>query len=134
MKVVVLDTNILINNVHGYARWLDKVLEHRNQYTLVVPTIVVAEYFASQEVETKEGLLETENYLSLFKKQDLTEDIAHELGKILRRKTYVSSAGTVDLVAAATAIHLDAELATRNKKDFAKIPDLRFFDPEKLKD
>lgn len=37
-------------------------------------------------------------------------------------------AGTVRIVPATIA----TELATRNKADFAKIPNLRFFDPRKL--
>lgn len=127
MKTVILDTDILIDCVNGYAPWLKKSLKTK-EFHFVVPTIVIAEYFTSQEVETEIGRKKSEEFLAWFTKQDLTEGIAYELGKILRRKTYVPGAGLGDLIIAATAIYLDAELATRNKKDFAKIPNLRFFD------
>lgn len=132
MKTIVLDTDILIDSVNGFAPWLVRS-RNKKGFRFVIPTIVVAEYFTSQEIETKLGRKKSDEFMALFTKEDLTEEIAYELGKILRRKTYTSSASTADLIIAATAIYLDAELATRNKKDFAKIPDLRFFDPEKLK-
>lgn len=132
MKTIVLDTNILIDNVHGFARWVDICLKKSESYTLVLPTIVVAEYFTAYEHETKEGREKSRKYLAYFKMQNLTPEIAEVLGQILRRKTYSPSANLADLIVAATAIFLDAPLTTRNKKDFAKIPNLRFFEPASL--
>lgn len=132
MKTIVLDTNILIDNVHGFAGWVDHLLTQQQEYQLVIPTIAVAEYLTAQETETISGRLRSKNYLALFEITDLTLEIAEVLGQILRRKTYASSANTADLIIAATAIYLKAELATRNKDDFAKIPSLRFFDSKRL--
>lgn len=132
MKTIVLDTNILIDNVHGYAKWVDDFLK-REEFQLVVPTIVVAEYLTAQEAETKTGYESSKSYLSTFKICDLTSEIAEVLGQVLRRKSYVLGASLADLIVAATAIYLNAELATSNKKDFAKIPDLKFFNPESIK-
>lgn len=134
MKTIILDTDILIDNVHGFATWVDKLLKRPKDYRLVVPTIVVAEYLSAQEVETAMGRDKSDNYLLLFKKQDLTEEIAQILGTIFRRKTYVTSASTADLIIAATVLSLSGELATRNKKDFEKIPELKLFDPKKFND
>lgn len=132
MKTVVLDTNILIDNVHGFAPWVDHLLSQPQEYQLVVPTIVVAEYLTAQEAETIAGNSGSKNYLELFESIDLTFEIAEILGQILRRKTYASGANTGDLIIASTAIYLKAELATQNKSDFAKIPSLRFFSPKNL--
>ena len=132
MRNVVLDTNILIDNVHGFAKWVDEALNKSQEYQLIVPTIVAAEYFTAQETETPVGYLRSKNYLTLFKTVNFTFEIAEVLGKILRRKTYTASASTGDLIIASTAIYLDAELATRNKVDFSKIPNLRFFEPKRL--
>lgn len=131
MRTIVLDTNILIDNVHGFATWIDILREQPEHFLLVVPTIVVAEYLTAQEIEYEEEKQKAERYLTLFTKHDLTEDIAKTLGIILRRKTYAPSADLADLIVAATALHLHAELATRNRADFAKIPGLIFFEPEK---
>jgi len=133
LKIIVLDTNILIDNVHGFASWVDNLLNQQQEYQLVVPTIVVAEYLTAQEVETTYGSLKSKDYLALFESMDLTFEIAETLGQILRRKAYAPGANTGDLIIAATAIYLDGELATRNKSDFEKIPNLRFFDPKKLR-
>lgn len=132
MRTIVLDTNILIDNVHGFASWVDYLLNRAQEYQLVVPTIVVAEYLTAQEVESTQGSSKLKSYLELFESADLTFGIAETLGQILRRKTYASGADFGDLIIAATAIYFDAELATRNKADFSKIPNLRFFNPKNL--
>lgn len=133
MQNIVIDTNILIDYANGHAKWLDDFLKTKDSNVeLILPTIVIAEYFTSTSLEDKNNAETADKTFSFFMKQDLNESIAKILGTIIRRKTYVPSAGTSDLIIAATAIYLDAELATRNKADFAKIPDLRFFDPKKL--
>lgn len=134
MKTVVVDTNILIDYANGYAPWLEPLLSlEKHKIQLVLPTIVIAEYFTSTALEKKYEVQVADKMFAFFTKQDLTEEIAKVLGTILRRKTYQKGAGMADLIIAATALHLDAKLATRNKDDFAKIPDLLFFEPEKTK-
>lgn len=134
MKKVVVDTNVLIDYVNGYAKWLDDLLgSSRRNVELVLPTIVIAEYFTSTALEDKHEVIVADETFALFTKQDLNEEIAKVLGAILRRKTYPKGAGLADLIIAATAIYLDAQLATRNKTDFSGIPDLIFFDPKKLR-
>lgn len=132
MKTIVLDTNVLIDNIHGFAPWVQKFLKAES-YKLVIPTIVIAEYLTDKQVETELGRKRSEEYLNWFIKQDLNEEIAKVLGTLLRHKSYPVSAGLADLIIAATAIYLDAELATSNKKDFSGIPELEFFDPKKSK-
>lgn len=132
MKTVVLDTNILIDNIHGFAPWVDILVESTTEYRVVVPTVVVAEYLTAQEIETVHGRRRSKKYLSLFHIQDLTFEIAEVLGTMLRRKSYPKGADFADLVIASTAIFLDAPLATRNKNHFQGIPGLRFFDSEEI--
>lgn len=129
MKTVVLDTNILIDNVHGFAPWLNDLLKKSQEYRLVVPTIGVAEYFTAGEIETADGREKSKNYLAVFEIVDLTFEIAEVLGQILRHKTYPPGANMADLIIASTSIYLKAELATKNNSDFAKIPNLHLFDP-----
>ena len=105
MKTLVLDTNILIDHVHGFAPWLDSLLK-KGSWILVVPTIVVAEYLTAREVEETEKEKDAKDYLSSFEIQDLTWDIAEILGRILRRKAYVVGANTGDLIVASTACTL----------------------------
>lgn len=130
MKKIIIDTDILIDYVNGYAPWLTVLLKAQQEKTLLIlPTIVMAEYFTSTEFEKQEKIAIADDTFALFHKQVLSEEIAKILGKLLRRKTYPASADLADLIIASTCISLNGELATRNKKDFAKIPDLRFFTP-----
>lgn len=131
MQKIVIDTNILIDYANGYARWLDEFFKKVNSDAkLVLPTIVIAEYFTSTALEKEENAEIADKTFSFFMKQDLNESIAKILGTMMRRKTYPTSASIGDLIIAATTIYLDAELATRNKADFSKIPNLRFFNPK----
>lgn len=129
MKTIILDTNVLIDHVHGFALWLDSLLKVNTGYTFIVPTIVISEYLTAQEIDTKEGKEKSEKYLAFYKTQDLNTEIAYILGQILRRKSYPPGADLGDLIIASTALYLNAELATNNKSHFNKIPNLKFFDP-----
>lgn len=133
MKTIVLDTDILIDNIYGFVPWMKLSLQ-LGEPTLVLPTIVIAEFLNDQKAETELGIKESKKYLSWFQMQDLNTEIAEILGMILRKKVYVVGASMADLIIAATAIHLDAELATRNKRHFDKIPTLRFFDPKGIEE
>lgn len=133
MKTIVLDTDILIDNIYGFAPWV-KTFLLSGEVKLVIPTIVIAEYLNDKKAEAELGEKESRKYLSWFQTQDLNEEIAYILGRILRRKTYSSGAGLADLIIASTVLYLKAQLATRNKTDFAKIPDLVFFEPDKSYD
>lgn len=131
MRKIVVDTDILIDYTHSRAVWVPPLLELPT-YQLVIPTIVVAEYFAATSLDEKEKAELANKILLPFIRQDLTEEIAREMGEIMRHKSYPPGAGTADLIIASTAIYLDAPLATRNKSHFQGIPGLRFFDPEEI--
>lgn len=107
-------------------------MNKKEEFTLVIPTIVIAEYVTAVENEDQDYRARTKDYLQLFKIQDLSYEIAEVLGTILRRKTYLKDAGIGDLIIASTTLYLDGELATRNNRDFEKIPHLRFFNPKDI--
>ncbi len=131
MRKIVIDTDILIDYTHNKAVWIASFLKLAT-YQLIIPTIVIAEYFAAVSLDDKEKANLADEILAPFARQDLTEEIARELGEIMRHKSYPPGAGTADLIIASSAIHLDAPLATRNRDHFKGIPNLRFFDPTSL--
>ncbi len=134
MKRIVIDTNILIDYSKGFATWPEDLLIAKKRTTdLIIPTIVISEYFASSFLEEPKLRKAADDLFSLFHKVDFNEEIAKILAKILRRKTFPKSASLADLIIASTAIYLDAELATRNKSDFTKIPSLRIFEVKEKK-
>lgn len=131
MKKIVVDTDILIDYANGFAQWLTDAIKTKSTSTqLVLPTIVIAEYFTSTTLESEYEAKVADETFSYFEKQDLTEGIAKVLGTILRRKTYAPGAGLADLIIAATTICLGGKLATRNKQHFREIPGLHFFEEE----
>lgn len=130
MKKIVVDTNILIDYANGFAPWLaDTIKAKPGAVQLILPTIVIAEYFTSTALENEYEASVANKTFSFFEKQDLTEEIAKILGRILRQKTYPAGAGLADLIIASTTIFLHAKLATNNKTDFKDIPGLNFFGP-----
>lgn len=129
MDSVVLDTDTLIDYANGYARWVEGILESKTP-RLILPTIVLAEFYASQQLEDPKEVLIAEKTFLLFTKQDLTESIAKLVGQFLRRKSFTQGASIPDLIIAATAVFLSAPLATRNTAHFKGIPHLTFFQPE----
>lgn len=132
MKTVVLDTDVLIDYIKGYAPWIDLLTSNGEALRLILPTIVITEYFTAVSLASKVAQKSADETFTLFIKQPLDEPIAKVLGMLLRTKTYPAGAGLADLIIASTAIYLDAELATRNKLHFKGIPGLRFFDPKEI--
>ena len=126
MDKLILDTDILIDHVHGHADWLNEFLEQKT-IQLVVPTIVVTQYQTAKELESEEGKEASRRYLETFTIYDFTNPVAEILGTILRRKTYPSGASIADLMIAATAVYLKSPLATGNTAHFKNIPGLTFF-------
>lgn len=126
MDKIVLDTDVLIDYAKGYAPWIDVALE-RDTMRLVLPTIVIAEFFASKTLDDPYQVEVANKTFALFDWQDLTDPIAKTLGALLRHKTYSLGASTADLIIAATALFLHAPLATRNTEHFKSIPGITFF-------
>ncbi|OGY18063.1 MAG: hypothetical protein A2784_05115 [Candidatus Chisholmbacteria bacterium RIFCSPHIGHO2_01_FULL_48_12] len=126
MDRVVLDTDTLIDYSKGYAPWIDTAMQ-TGSIRPVLPTIVIAEFFASKTLDDPYEIEVADRTFALFDRQDLTEPIAKTLGGLLRHKTYPVGAGTADLIIAATALSLQAPLATRNTAHFRSIPGLAFF-------
>jgi predicted nucleic acid-binding protein len=126
VAVIILDTDTLIDYSKGYAPWIDEMMQ-KGSIRLVLPTIVIAEFFASKTLDDLYEVEVAERTFALFDRQDLTEGIAKTMGQLLRRKAYPSGASIPDIIIAATAVHLQAPVATRNAAHFRGIPGLTFF-------
>ena len=130
MDRVVLDTDALIDYSKGYAPWIDTAIQ-TGSVRLVLPTIVIAEFFASKMLDDPYEVEVADKTFALFDQQDLTESIAKTLGGLLRHKTYPSGASIADLIIASTALYLRASLATRNTVHFKGIPGVKFFESQR---
>ena len=121
----VLDTNILIYHLNGCLddnaeQFLAKAFES-NAYISVITRIELLGWFK----HTEKSLSSAEELLNILNEQPLKEEIV-TLCIQLRQTT---SLKTPDAIIAATALHLQLPLMTRNIKDFQKVPHLQLFNP-----
>jgi tRNA(fMet)-specific endonuclease VapC len=121
-----LDTSFLIGSVLGKAKdGLPRVLRHQQ---LALSFITLAELYegAFHHTDPEGAILDLRVYLQDFALLPITDGFLlrfAELRAQLRRLGKKRS--DFDLLIAATAIHHDLTLITRNVRDFEGIPDLR---------
>jgi predicted nucleic acid-binding protein len=94
--------------------------------TLYIPTAVLFELYTGQGTKRTFEVERIETLLFRYTLVDLSLEIA-KLGGFLVRD-YPRIKDPIDAFIAATTLHLEAELATRNKKDFEFIEGLKFYE------
>jgi predicted nucleic acid-binding protein len=124
MKVV-LDTSVLIDYFRADKGPLLDILQSKSSggAYVFIPTIVISELWAGNSMSRKKEVQKVERLIKSFDVVDLNMQTAKLAGG-LRRKKMV---GGFDSFIAATALQLDAQLATGNRKHFEKVKGLRFF-------
>lgn len=126
MKIVI-DSSVFID----YARskkgiYLELLSQASRGAPLYVPSIVLVELWAGTSMGKANKTKEVERLLGGMTIQPLTKQLAQKAGELVRQKRVVEVA---DAVIAATALFLDAQVATRNTKHFQKIKGLKLFQP-----
>lgn len=126
MKNVVVDTDILIDFLRaGRGPFAELIgLQKQRQIELYLSGITVMELFAGKSsAETADNL---EKFIGSFKVVPFDKKLARFSGELRRERKFAIQ--TTDFIIGSTALWLKAQLATRNKKHFAGIPGLKFFD------
>ena len=125
---IVADTNIIIDHLRGWNTTFIELqkLHLKGQIELIIPIAVSVELFAGKETRVRDKLQRVHSLLSSVSVVILDLDISAKAGQILR--DYPQLDDFADACIAATALHLGAELATRNKKDFEFIEGLRLYE------
>lgn len=127
MTSVVLDTDIVIDFTRKanplLRRLLDQALDKK--IAVFIPSIVVLELMSGQETSQKEKLSDLETLIKEAEFVPLGYQLSKLAGFIVRNAKGKVQSG--DAIVAATAISLNAKLATRNKKHFSGIKNLRFY-------
>jgi len=114
MEELVVDTNILIDHLRGYAPARDFIVENRHSTMLSV--IATSELYSGYK-----GAAEKNNIMAIyeyFPKIEVTEDIATEAGKYRNRYPKSHGKGLADYILAVTAARNLATLVTLNKKSY----------------
>lgn len=126
MQKVIIDANIIIDFTRNADLFFETLL-HKSaakQVKLFIPSIVVAELMVGQETKTKEKFEKLEILVNRLKLVQLNYELAKLAGSLVRDYPSLKLA---DAIVAATALSLNAKLATRNIKDFQDVKGLKFF-------
>lgn len=125
MKIVI-DSSVIIDYVRAEKGIFSQLvgLARKEKAVLYVPSVVILEIWSGESMKDKSAEDLVKKLLSITKVHDLTRQLAESAGKLAREKLLDSF---TDAAIAATALYLDAELATANKKHFLKVKDLKIF-------
>jgi predicted nucleic acid-binding protein len=121
--VILVDTNILIEQVRGNEAARDWLIESRRRTgRLAASALTVAELTGGMRSAERRVVERMLGFVEVF---DVTESIAHRAGELMRtyRRSH-HSIGVVDHVIAATAQIHGLELATLNVRHFPMFDDL----------
>ncbi len=122
-----IDTDWAVDYLKGVD---EKVSFLRSAEDLYITSISIGELIEGIEgSEKKEARIRgLENFLANITVVSFTEEMAYTFGKIrndLRKKGKLP--GDIDLMIAATALHLDLEVLTDNKKHFKHISGIELY-------
>ena len=122
-----IDTDWAVDYLKGVD---EKVSFLQSAEDLYITSISIGELIEGIEgSEKKEDRIRgLENFLANITVVSFTEEMAYTFGKIrndLRKKGKLS--GDIDLMIAATALHLDLEVLTDNKKHFEHISGIELY-------
>jgi len=120
---VLLDTNICIDHLRGFqpaTEYLARCQEKERWISaLAIMELYAAPHINPNQREKMTRLLEGLNGIIA-----VDPDIARKAGEFLGKYRKEHSLNPIDALIAATALNIDAVLATRNKKHFDFIPEL----------
>lgn len=132
MKIIV-DTNILIDFSRKVKKKKEKLFwpqlvafAKKEGHQLIIPSICLFEFFSGKEMDKPENMEKADNLLSDMIVLDINEEISRKAGELFRK--YEFEIGVVDYLLAATALVLDGNLVTLNKKHFQDIKGLKFLE------
>ncbi len=115
---IVVDTDIFIDLIKGIKRSRQFI---ESQDEICFSAITELELVSGKKCEDGAEREKVLSLLSSFTKVNVDNQVAL-LGGDIRRKSGISAQ---DAIVAATAISLNSELASRNKKDFSRVAGLK---------
>lgn len=126
MQKIVIDSDIIIDHFRIGSVIFNSLLEKTtlNKLTVYLPGVVYTEINSGKDSKNSLKLQEIEELSDIFEFHLADKAISQRAGFLLRD---YPSLNLADALVAATALILNAKLATRNKKDFENIKGLKFF-------
>lgn len=126
MRSIVIDSDILIDHLRHGSDLLDFIFLQVSQIRIKVylPAIVFTEICSGKDTKIKDRLELIGKLLQPFEFVAADKKISQLAGFLIRDNQGLKLG---DAIVAATAIELNAKLATRNVKDFDGIKGIKFF-------
>lgn len=125
MKVFV-DTNIIIDYTKGFGKELFDLLEkqEKKEVEIFINPIVVAEFFNDKNLKNNKKLETALELFENFQVIDIDKKIGLIAGELLRENKVGFLA---DALIAATCLKNSLFLFTKNRVDFKKVKQLKFY-------
>lgn len=125
MQSVVIDSDILIDHLRFHSEILDTIFKQvaTCKIKAYLPAVVASEIYSGKGTKESHQLKAVEELLGRLEFAVANVSISKSAGFLIRDK----GLGLADAIIAATALSLNAKLATRNTKDFSNIKGLKFF-------
>src|SRR3989344_2830365 len=126
MQTIVIDSDIIVDHLRGYNSTLKDIFElvRQGKAKALLPSVVNTEIYSGQETKAEKRLEIIKRLLSKLEFIENTKEISILAGFLLRDYRNLKLG---DATIAATALSLNAKLATRNRKEFIEIKDLKYF-------
>ena len=126
MDKIIVDSDILIDLSRGNEKAVSWIKKYENGEKLIISVVTEIELiFGSRD---KAHLKTIKSFLSNFEVIQLREMISLAAAQLVEKFCLSHRLHLPDALIAATALELDCELATINRKDFRFIEGLRLVD------
>lgn len=121
---IIIDSSVIIDYIRAGVGYLPDLLSASGSSKLLAPTVVVLELWSGKSMNSIKNQRRVELIFSSMERVALTETIAKRAGNLVRSGSIHNS---FDAIIAATALELDAKLATGNSRHFSGIKGLKLF-------
>lgn len=125
MNKILIDTDILIDFLRTKKGVLLDLfnLQSEHKVELFIASATIVELYSVKSSKLKNP--DISEFISSFKIIELTKPLAKFAGELRRDNKLIIR--FADLAIGATALFINAKLATRNRKHFQVIPNLKFY-------
>jgi len=122
--VILVDTNIIIDHLRG-KNGATEYLEDLENSEVAFSVVTEAELISGEECSDPDKRTLVLQLLNSWEKTEVDNEIAVKAGDLRREKAI----GIADSIIAATALKIDARLATQNRSDFQPVEGLEVRSP-----
>ena len=127
-KIILVDTSILIAH---FRKGSDKFeyyckLQDERKVTLGVSVITIFEYYSGVIFDNSASLEKADELFEAFEIFAVDEHVAKIAARINSQRRLQKRIEIADIFIGSTALHLNIQILTENKKHFKLIPSLQF--------